>query len=47
MDSVKDAMGTVELDGDDFNHPIPYTFMYVQWEANKVLHIRLLNVSSI
>ena len=36
MDEVKDAMEQINLKGADFDHPIPYTFMYVQWEANKV-----------
>ena len=36
MDAVKEGMDTVELTGEDFKHPITYTFMYVQWEANKV-----------
>lgn len=36
MDAVKEAMLGVELAGWEFKHPIPYTFMYVQWEANKV-----------
>ena len=38
MDSVKGAMNDVQFgDSDsDFHSPIPYTAMYVQWEANKV-----------
>ena len=36
MDSVKGAMLEVEFEGSDFHSPIPYTMMYVQWEANKV-----------
>ena len=46
MDAVKDAMEQVELTGSEFNHPFPYTFMYVQWEANKVpftLHTKTFN----
>ena len=39
MDSVKGAMNDVQFgDSDsDFHSPIPYTAMYVQWEANKVI----------
>ena len=39
MDSVKGAMSEVQFDDSDsdFHSPIPYTAMYVQWEANKVL----------
>ena len=49
MDHVKDAMEQVTLTGSRFDHPIPYTFMYVQWEANKVilfhhLHQNIYNV---
>ena len=38
MDSVKGAMNDVQFDDSDsdFDSPIPYTAMYVQWEANKV-----------
>ena len=36
MDSVKGAMMEVQFEGSDFHSPIPYTMMYVQWEANKV-----------
>ena len=38
MDAVKDAMNDIIFqDKDsDFLHPIPYTMMYVQWEANIV-----------
>merc|ERR1739838_361276 len=46
MDAVKEAMLGVELAGWEFKHPIPYTFMYVQWEANKtILHQLVRNVS--
>ena len=39
MDSVKGAMNDVQFDDSDsdFDSPIPYTAMYVQWEANKVI----------
>ena len=36
MDSVKGAMNGVQFEDSDFHSPIPYTMMYVQWEANKV-----------
>ena len=38
MNSVKGAMNDVQFDDSDsdFHSPIPYTAMYVQWEANKV-----------
>ena len=37
MDSVKGAMNDVQFGDSDFHSPIPYTAMYVQWEANKVI----------
>ena len=36
MDSVKSAMNEIVFDEPDSFSPIPYTMMYVQWEANKV-----------
>lgn len=38
MDAVKDAMNNITFQDEDsdFLHPIPYTMMYVQWEANIV-----------
>ena len=36
MDGVKNAMNSVTFNDEIFHHPIPYTRMYVQWEANKV-----------
>ena len=37
MDGVKDAMNEIYFGDPNFHHPIPYTMMYVQWEANKVV----------
>lgn len=39
MDGVKDAMNEVYFADQSFHHPIPYTVMYVQWEANKVVNM--------
>ncbi len=36
MDDVKEAFGKVQFDKEDFRRPIPYSILYVQWEANKV-----------
>ena len=36
MDEVKDALNDIKFIDSDFESPIPYTMMYVQWEANKV-----------
>ena len=38
MDEIKDAMSDITLDGEGFKSPIVYSFMYIQWEANKVTH---------
>ena len=36
MDSIKEEMEQIVFEGEEFTSPIPYTFLYVQWEANKV-----------
>ena len=36
MDSVKDSLEVLRLPDSQFGHPVAYTFMYVQWEANRV-----------
>ena len=36
MDSVKLSMEGLDLPSSRFGHPVAYTFMYVQWEANRV-----------
>ncbi len=36
MDSIETAMAKVKFVGEDFDTPIPYSFMYVPWEANQV-----------
>jgi len=42
MDSVKSAMNEIVFDEPDSFSPIPYTMMYVQWEANKVISTQLI-----
>ena len=37
MDSVKLSMEGLDLPSSRFGHPVAYTFMYVQWEANRVI----------
>ena len=37
MDSVKESMEALTLPSDPFGNPVAYTFMYVQWEANRVI----------
>ena len=37
MDSVKESMESLALPSEPFGNPVAYTFMYVQWEANRVL----------
>ena len=37
MDSVKQSMEGLDLPSSRFGHPVAYTFMYVQWEANRVI----------
>ena len=37
MDSVKDSLEVLHLPDSQFGHPVAYTFMYVQWEANRVI----------
>ena len=36
MNQVKGDMTKIEFQYEDFQHPIAYAFMYVQWEANTV-----------
>ena len=45
MDSVKESMESLTLPSDPFGIPVAYTFMYVQWEANRVIQrITLLSI---
>ena len=37
MDSVKLSMEGLKLPSSRFGNPVAYTFMYVQWEANRVI----------
>ena len=36
MEQIKSGMGEIVFGGEEFRSPVPHTFMYVQWEANKV-----------
>ena len=36
MEQIKSGMGGIVFGGEEFRSPVPHTFMYVQWEANKV-----------
>lgn len=36
MDEIKGNMAGVVFEGESFDTPIVYSFMYIQWEANKV-----------
>ena len=43
MGDVKDAMDSITFEDIDFpTHPIPYTMMYVQWEANIIISKQLI-----
>ena len=44
MGDVKDAMDSISFNDSqsDFLHPIPYTMMYVQWEANIIISQQLI-----
>ena len=37
MDSIQEAMEKVIFEGEDFATPIPYSIMYMPWEANEVM----------
>ena len=34
--SVKDSLAKIRFEGQSFESPIAYAFMYIQWEANEV-----------
>ena len=36
MDSIQEAMREVVFQGEAFSTPIPYSIMYMPWEANEV-----------
>ena len=36
MNQVKDALKQIIFKAEDFQSPIAYSFMYIQWEANIV-----------
>jgi len=42
MDSVKESMESLTLPSDPFGNPVAYTFMYVQWEANRIIGKQLI-----
>ena len=45
MNSVKSELSRINLNTTEDNelpHPIAYTFMYVQWEANEVISAELI-----
>jgi len=42
MNQVKGDMTKIEFQYEDFQHPIAYAFMYVQWEANTVISKQLI-----
>jgi len=42
MDSVKLSMEGLDLPSSRFGHPVAYTFMYVQWEANRIIGKQLV-----
>ena len=33
---MKDSLASIKFEGQSFQSPIAYAFMYVQWEANEV-----------
>merc|ERR1719323_2298061 len=37
MDSIQGAMREVVFQGEDFSTPIPYSIMYMPWEANELI----------
>ena len=39
MDSIQEAMEEVVFGNETFSTPIPYSIMYMPWEANEVLII--------
>ena len=38
MDSIQEAMEEVVFGNETFSTPIPYSIMYMPWEANEVLY---------
>ena len=46
MDSMKSELGKISFDTsnseNDLQHPIAYTFMFIQWEANRVISHELI-----
>jgi len=43
MNQIKDAFSSLIFPNESFEHPIPYAFLYVQWDANNVSHTVLTN----
>ncbi len=37
MDKIKDGMNGITFPNVDISHPIPYSFLYMQWDANRVI----------
>ena len=40
--SIKNSLKTIQFTGQDFESPIAYAFMYIQWEANEVGSKRMI-----
>ena len=43
MDEMMNGLDEVYFEGEDFEHPVVYSFMYVNWEANEVSKIKAYN----
>lgn len=39
--SIKDSLKSIQFTGEEFESPIAYAFMYIQWEANEVWYNRI------
>ncbi len=37
MDEINQKLKEIDFDGKNFTSPISYSFLYLQWEANKVM----------
>ena len=42
MEEIRALLSTVQFQGESFKSPIPYSFFYVQWEANKIISKELI-----
>merc|ERR1719430_1101545 len=47
LDSVMEGMDEIKLAGTQFGHPVAYNFMYVQWEANRIISKQLIRNMSL